>query len=147
QRVAGAARAVPLRISALGDEARDDPVEREAVVEALLRERDEALDRLRRVLRVELDADLAALLHRDHRGRMHLRLSLPAARHRRERRHEPHHDYPSPRAHAVLLLWVEAPVILPQGAERALRATRGTVEKRRVRPPRVAREHARDRAD
>src|SRR5256885_1929797 len=63
--VAGAAGAVALRAAALHDEVGDDPVERQPVVEALLGERDEVLDGLRRVRRVELHPDLAALLERD----------------------------------------------------------------------------------
>src|SRR6267142_549362 len=63
--IAGAAGAVALGAAALHDEIRDDPVELQPVVEALLGERDEVLDGLRRVLRVELHPDLAALLERD----------------------------------------------------------------------------------
>src|SRR2546428_757385 len=60
-----AGRAVALRAAALHHEVRHDPMEREPVVEALLRERDEVLDGLRRVRRVEFHPDLAALLERD----------------------------------------------------------------------------------
>ena len=65
--VAGPAGAVALRIAALGDEARLHAVEGEAVVEALLGEGDEVLDRLGRVGGIEVDLDLAALVHRDDR--------------------------------------------------------------------------------
>src|SRR5262249_15328499 len=73
------------------------------VVEALLRERDEALHRLRGVLRIELDPDLAALLHGDHCDRMHSLLPFCAARDARERRHESRENEPSPHPHAGLL--------------------------------------------
>src|SRR5215470_6393497 len=70
-RVARAAGAVALRAAALHDEVGHDPVEVEAVVEALLRQGDEVLDGLRRVLREELDPNLAALLQRDDTGLLH----------------------------------------------------------------------------
>src|SRR5207245_9663040 len=54
-----------LRAAALHDETGDDAVERQAVVEALPRQRDEVLDGLRRVLREEFQADLVAVLERD----------------------------------------------------------------------------------
>src|SRR5437867_60049 len=69
--VAGPARAVPLGAATLYHEVGDDPVEVEPVVEALLRERDEVLDRLRRIFRVELQPDLAALLQRDDSRLLH----------------------------------------------------------------------------
>src|SRR5262247_1050184 len=70
-RVARAARAVALGAAALHDEVGHDPVEVEAVVEALLGQGDEVLDGLRRVLREELDPNLAALLERDDAGLLH----------------------------------------------------------------------------
>src|SRR5262249_41108433 len=103
ERVPRPAGPVPLRVAALCHEAGDDPVEREPVVEALLRERDEALDRLGRVLREQLDPDLATLLHRDHRGRMHRFLTAHSAADRGARRHVSHPPPPPPRPHAVLL--------------------------------------------
>src|SRR5439155_921807 len=51
--------------AALHDEPGHDAVERQAVVEALPRQRDEVLDGLRRVLREEFQADLVAVLERD----------------------------------------------------------------------------------
>ena len=69
--VAGAAGAVALGAAALHHEVRDDAVEAEAVVEALLGQRDEVLDGLGRVLREELEVDLVAVLERDDRGLLH----------------------------------------------------------------------------
>src|SRR5712692_9206539 len=68
--VAGPARTVALGITALDDEARFHAMEGEAVVEALLRELEEVLDGLRRVLGEERDSDLPALVHGDSGGRL-----------------------------------------------------------------------------
>src|SRR5947199_198140 len=64
ERVARAAGAVALRAGALHDEVGHDAVEVEAVVEALLGQGDEVLDGLGRVVREELEPNLAALLER-----------------------------------------------------------------------------------
>src|SRR5215469_5793650 len=74
--VAGTAGAGAVGIPALDDEARLHPVEGETVVEALLRQRDEVLYRLGRVVGEELDDDLAAVGHRDDRFLFHLLASL-----------------------------------------------------------------------
>src|SRR2546426_1311390 len=94
-RVAGAARTVTFRVTALRHETRNDPVEDQTVVEALLGQRDEVLHRLGRVLGEELDLDHAALLHGDLGRLFHARGSFlglcgfgglgPGARGRRER--------------------------------------------------------------
>ena len=64
-RVAGAAGAVAVRVAALDHEAGDDPVEGQAVEEALLDERGERGGRVRRVLHVERERERAlARLHR-----------------------------------------------------------------------------------
>ena len=60
-RVAGPAFAVAARIAALDDEVGHDAMEREAVEEPLARERDEVLDRQRRVEHGQLDLDRAAI--------------------------------------------------------------------------------------
>src|SRR5215475_6761405 len=75
-RVARTARAVALRAAALHDKVGHDPVEVEAVVEALLGQGDEVLDGLRRVLREELYPNLAAFLERDDAGLLHNRSFL-----------------------------------------------------------------------
>src|SRR5690242_14394815 len=64
--VARPAGPVTLGAAALDDEVGDHAMEAEAVVEALLGQRDEVLDGFRRVLRIELDADLLAVGERDH---------------------------------------------------------------------------------
>src|SRR5262252_2656531 len=69
--VARAAGAVALRAAALHDEVGHDPVEVEAVVEALLGQGDEVLNGLRRVFREELDPNLATLLQRDDTRLLH----------------------------------------------------------------------------
>src|SRR5262249_58063283 len=61
-RVARATGPVALGIAALHDEIGHDSMEGQAVVEALLRQRDEVLDRLGRVFGVEVDADLVCRL-------------------------------------------------------------------------------------
>src|SRR4029453_17554558 len=69
--VAGPAGAIALGAAPLHHEVGDDPVKGEAVVEPLLGERHEVLDRLRRVLGEEFDADLLAGVERDDRGLLH----------------------------------------------------------------------------
>src|SRR5207247_1995842 len=69
--VARAPGAGALRAAALHDETGHDAVERQAVVEALPRQRDEVLDGLRRVLREEFQADLVAVLERDDSRLLH----------------------------------------------------------------------------
>jgi len=69
--VARPAGAVALRAAALHHEVGNDPVKVESVVEALLGERDEVLDGLRRVFREEFEPNLAALLERDDTGLLH----------------------------------------------------------------------------
>ena len=59
--IAGPAFAVAARIAALDDEVGHDPVNAEAVEEALARERDEVLDRQRRVEHRQLDLDGSAI--------------------------------------------------------------------------------------
>ena len=61
ERVAGAAGSGALRAAALDHEVRDHPVEAEVVVEALGGELAEVLDRLRRILVVELELDRAGI--------------------------------------------------------------------------------------
>src|SRR5262249_18005139 len=75
-RVARAAGAVALGIAALDDEVRHDAVEGEVVVKTLLGQRDEVLDGLGCILRVELDADLVAVLQRDDRCLFHFWTTL-----------------------------------------------------------------------
>jgi hypothetical protein len=58
-RVAGPAGAVALRVAALCDEVRDYAVASEAVVEVLLRQENEVVDRERRRLGVQLNDDVA----------------------------------------------------------------------------------------
>ena len=60
-RVARPAFAVAARIAVLDDEVRDDAVDAEPVEEALARERDEVLDRQRRVEHGQLDLNRAAI--------------------------------------------------------------------------------------
>src|ERR1700730_4095882 len=64
-RVAGAARAVTLRVAALRHEARNDAMKYQPVVEPFLGQRDEVLHRLGRVVWKELDLDDAAFFHGD----------------------------------------------------------------------------------
>src|SRR5262249_29530211 len=71
------------RIAALHDESGNDAVKRRSVVEALARELEERLDRLRRIGREELDGDVAALLECDDRRR---RLVLRREGERRRKR-------------------------------------------------------------
>src|SRR5262245_31235388 len=55
------AGAVPLGIAALNHEAAHDPMERQAVVVPVLGEQPEVLDRFRRIVRKELNVDVAVI--------------------------------------------------------------------------------------
>ena len=61
--VARAAHAGAVRAAALDHEAGNDPVEDQAVVEALVCQRDEVADALRRFLGIQLTDDLSAVFH------------------------------------------------------------------------------------
>ena len=63
--IAGAADADSLRAAALDHEAGDDPVEDEAVVEALIHQVFKVVDRVGSVFGQQFDLDLAAILHFD----------------------------------------------------------------------------------
>ena len=63
--VAGAAHAVAVGTAALDHEAGDDPVEDQAVIEALIGQRDEVVDRVGGFLGVQLAGHDAAVLHGD----------------------------------------------------------------------------------
>ena len=64
-RVAGSARAEPLRAAALDHETVDDPVKDQTVVKSFFDEADEIVDGVRRGLGVELRLDDAAVFHCD----------------------------------------------------------------------------------
>ena len=68
--IARAAGAVAVRVAALDDEARHHAVERQAVIEARVRQRNEVAHGLRRDLRVQLAVDEGAVVHGDGEGRV-----------------------------------------------------------------------------
>ena len=68
--VAGTAHAGALMIAALDHEARDNAVEDQAVIEALVCQRDEVAHGLGRDLGIQLCDDLAAVLHFDRNDRI-----------------------------------------------------------------------------
>ena len=63
--IAGAAHAVAVGAAALDHEAGDDPVEGQAVIEALVSQRDEVVDGVGSLLGIQLAAHNAAVLHGD----------------------------------------------------------------------------------
>ena len=63
--IAGAAHAVSVGAAALDHEAGDDPVEGQAVIEALVSQRDEVVDGVGSLLGIQLAAHNAAVLHSD----------------------------------------------------------------------------------